>query len=103
RLPHRSIDGSVTDTELLTDVAGEVDQTVRVTPLVVVPTKNLDEALGLVDGLDHGHEGVEGARGGTAHDVRGHDRLVGVDDDAAQGSFGRRLEGRVDLLDRRRA
>ena len=40
---------------------------------------------------------------GRAHDVRGDDRVIGVDEHALQGTLRRRLEGGVDLLDGRRA
>src|SRR5664279_5245895 len=62
-----------------TDERDQVDQPARVTPLVVVPTDDLHRRP-----ADHGHGRVEGAGGGSAHDVAGDNRVLGVDEVALQ-------------------
>src|SRR5690606_4952245 len=80
--------------ELAADHGDEVDQPAGVAPLVVVPADDLDLVA------DHlGQAGVEDARCGVGLDVLGHDRLVGVAQDALQRSLGGLLERGVDLLD----
>ena len=81
--------------DLLAGVEHEVDHPVGVAPLVVVPAEHLDE-------LAHRHRqlGVEDARVRVALDVAGHDRVLGVADDALERSgLGGLGEGGVDVGD----
>src|SRR5512135_70911 len=55
------------------DEVGQVDETLGVTPLVVVPADDLRLLA-----VRHGQLRVEGAGGRRADDVRGHDRVLGV-------------------------
>ena len=61
------------------DERGEVDEAVRVAPLVVVPADRLDDVA-------HHHRGarVERARRRAADDVAGDDRVLGVDELAGE-------------------
>ena len=78
-------------------VQREVDEAVRVAPLVVVPAVDLDQ---LADALRQA--GVEDARVRVADDVARHDRLLGVAEDALELLLRRGRECRVDRVDRRR-
>ena len=68
-LQNRDAVGHV-DSARCADDGGQVDQTVGVAPLVVIPTQHLHQAA-----LSHGQPGVERATGRGADDVGGHQRL----------------------------
>src|SRR4051794_19671046 len=78
------------------DELHQIDQTVGVAPLVVVPAEHLDQVA-----HGHGERRVEGAAGGRADDVGRHDRIHRVDEHFLQWALrGGRLEGLVDLVHR---
>src|ERR1044072_9459985 len=83
--------------ERLADQCDQVDETVRVAPLVVVP----GHGLGLVAD-DLGQARVEQRAVRIGDDVARSDRCVVVLQDALERTFGGRLERRVDLIGGRR-
>src|SRR5919108_3115294 len=81
--------------ELGGDELRDVHQPAGVAPFVVVPAEHLHEVA-----VGHGLKPVEDARVRVADDVRGHDRVLGVLEDAAHARRLRALpKGVVDLLD----
>src|SRR5690242_11683942 len=81
---------------LYADELDEIDESVRVAPLVVVPAEHLDHAT-VRHRVDRGVD----ARRGIADDVRGHELLLGVLEHTAIRRVGSRLGKRlVDLVDR---
>src|SRR5688572_7462799 len=83
---------------LLRDVLQQVDTTVRVTPLVVVPADELEE---LRVQLHRGARVVDaGAR--VVDEVARDDLVIGVAEDALEVGLARALHGGVDVLDARR-
>src|SRR5215212_187785 len=81
--------------EGLADQADQVDETVGVTPLVVVPADYLDLIANHL-----GELGIEDARAWIGHDVAGDDRVAGVLQVSLERTVGSRLHDAVDLLDR---
>jgi hypothetical protein len=72
----------------------EVDNTVAVTPLVIVPGNELDEGLVKSDtGL-----GIEDRGLALTVEIRGHDELVSVAEDALELTLRSLLDGSADLL-----
>ena len=81
--------------ELGADDLDEVDEAVRVAPLVVVPAHDLHEVA-----VGHRDRRIERARRRRADDVGADDRLLVVDEHLRQrAALGGRLERRVDLVD----
>src|SRR5690606_16572645 len=69
--------------ETLCDVLGEVDETVGVAPLVVVPARDLDEVAADVGQLSVEDRGVR-----VELDVARDDRVLGVLEDSVQTTIG---------------
>ena len=80
-------------------IAGQLDEPVRVAPLVVVP--GVDLRLGAGD--DHRRERVDDRRTRVVHVVDADERPLLVAEDAGERALGRRAQQAVDLLDRRLA
>src|SRR5690606_12062970 len=81
--------------ETLGDVLGQIDQAVRVAPLVVVPAGDLDEVS-----ADVGETGVEDGRVRVELDVARDDLVLGVLEDALQTTADSSLAVHgVDLVD----
>src|SRR5690606_20057224 len=80
--------------ELVAHEDRQVDETVGVAPLVVVPADDLH----VLAVLDHGQGRVEGAGRRGVDDVGGDDRVLGVLEEALQLALGGLLEGGVDLF-----
>src|SRR4051812_22688752 len=76
----------------------DVDEAVRVAPLVVVPADDLDLVAD-----DLGQARVEDARVRVGDDVAADDRVLGVLEDALERAVGGRLDRRVHLVDGRLA
>ena len=76
----------------------EVDDTPGVTPLVVVPSDELDEVL--VEGDTSG--GIEDGGSGVASEVGGDDGVLSVLDDTLERTVSSSLHGGLDLVVRRR-
>ena len=72
------------DADFLGDVGDEVDDAVGVAPLVVVPAEDLGEGLAVLERQRHRERRVERARCRRADDVRGDDRVLGVDEDLGE-------------------
>ena len=88
------VEGAHVGLERAADERGQVDQPVRVAPLVVVPADDLDLVA------DHlGQPGVEDARRRVGDDVGADDRVLGVGEDALERAVGRGLVGGLDLVD----
>ena len=80
--------------ERVPDERGQVDQPVRVAPLVVVPADDLDLVA------DHLRQArVEDARRRVGDDVGADDRVLGVGQDALERAVGGGLVGGLDLVD----
>jgi len=75
-------------------VDGEVNNTVGVTALVVVPGDELDELV--VEGNTGG--GVEDGGVGVTNEVAGDDLVLGVGEDALELALGGLLDGVLDVL-----
>ena len=81
-------------TVLLGSESQEVDNTVGVTPLVIVPGDQLDERRADLDTSI----GVEDGRVVVAGEIGGDDLLLGVADDTLVGGLGGLLDGSLDLV-----
>ena len=77
----------------------QVDNTVGVTPLVVIPGHNLEHTLLTGKVVLEGGKGI--VDGGTlvVNEVSGDQLLIGVSQEAVQVGGGGLLEGLVDILD----
>lgn len=76
------------------DVVDEVDDTVRVAPLVIVPRDELDKVA--IEGDTS--LGVKDAAATVSDKIRGDDSVLGVTQDAVEGSLRGSLDGLLDLL-----
>src|SRR6478609_8471973 len=90
--------GSGAVSEGLADQTDEVDQTVGVAPLVVVPADDLDQVTRHL-----GERSIEDAGGRVGDDVGRHQRRLAVLQVALERTLGGGLHGGVDLLGRRLA
>src|SRR4051794_38381765 len=98
RLPRRFPRSSRVSTPRLqagADVGDQVDEAVRVAPLVVVPADDLDLVA-----TDLGQARVEDAGRRVGHDVGGDDLVLGVPEVTLHRALGSRLHGSVDLVHR---
>merc|ERR1719322_943765 len=80
--------------ELGRNDGGQVNDTLRIAPLVVIPHDNLDKVLT----HDHGERSVNGVRIVSLHEVAGDQRLLFEIDDALHGTLGGSLHCCVDIL-----
>lgn len=79
---------------LSSDVDEEIDDTARVTPLVIVPGDELQEVLVQLDtGV-----GIEDGGVGVAGEIGGDDGVFGVAEDTLELTLGGLLDGSLDLF-----
>src|SRR6185503_15236058 len=86
------------ESEARADEPKQIDATRRVTPLVVIPARHLQQSA-----IDHvGALRVDDARVWVADEVGGHELFLGVLQNAIELARRRLLEGRIDLGHRHR-
>ena len=77
----------------------EVDDAVGVSPLIIIPRHNLEEALLTLQVVLESGLGVIDGGVHVAHEVHGHQLLIGEGEDALHVALRGLLEQTVDLLD----
>lgn len=73
---------------------GQVHHTLRVTPLVIVPSHNLNHVVT----HDHGQSGIDGGGGVHSPEIRRDQRYIGYAQYSLQGPISSLPEGVIDLL-----
>ena len=85
--------------ELGGDLLRELNNAVGITPFVVIPGNDLEEAFFALEVVLHGGQRVIDRRAGVMDEVGGDEFFVAVPQDVLEVGFRSRLQGGIDFFD----